>query len=107
LISRRAAGWHGRFVCHVRQEFDIGLALSVASVLRAADLPKTVDSSPCAKPPVIDGVLGIDEWKNVPVLKLDLSLVALKPPLGVASTPAELLVMNSTSPCECATRRTT
>ena len=42
----------------------IGLALLIASVARAADLPKT-DSSPCTKPPVIDGVLGIDEWKNV------------------------------------------
>jgi hypothetical protein len=72
----------------------LGLLLLLTATAGAADLPKQLDSSPCIKPPVINGVHGPDEWKNVPVLTFDMPLVSIKP-VGLASTPAELVVMNS------------
>src|SRR5262249_44877090 len=60
----------------------------------AAELPKAIDSAPCAVAPTIDGVIGADEWKGATAVKFDLKMVRLKPP-GTTTWACELRVMNS------------
>ena len=59
------------------------------------DLPRTIESAPCAKAPTIDGVLGEGEWKAATIFKFDMPMVQLKPVALKEKRACELRVMNS------------
>jgi hypothetical protein len=50
------------------------LALAPLPASLAADLPKIVASAPCTKAPIIDGVLGEDEWNEATTIKFDMPM---------------------------------
>lgn len=74
------------------------LALIVAATLTqlafAEPFPKAIKSSPCKSPPVIDGVIGVDEWKDAKAIAFDLELIGVNP-AAKATRACELRVMNS------------
>ena len=59
-----------------------------------ADLPKAIDSAPCGSAPMIDGVIGADEWRDATLHVLDLSMIRIDPPV-TESRRCELRIMNS------------
>jgi hypothetical protein len=70
-------------------------ATAVLTQLALADpLPKAIKSSPCKSPPVIDGTIGVDEWKDAKAIAFDLELIGINP-AAKASRSCELRVMNS------------
>ena len=75
----------------------IGAVIPLAALFAScsgAELPKTVDSSPCQSPPTIDGVIGTDEWRDAPVRAFELSMIRIDPP-ATETRRCELRVMNS------------
>ncbi|MHB8970096.1 MAG: alpha/beta hydrolase family protein [Pirellulaceae bacterium] len=71
----------------------IGLLLSGQLVGRAGELPQQIKSSVCRTVPEIDGVIGDDEWKDVPPIEFAWSMVQRDKPTTIRE--CQLRVMNS------------
>jgi hypothetical protein len=69
-------------------------AVAFVQVAFAEPLPNSIKSSPCKSPPVIDGVIGVDEWKDARPIAFDLGLIGINP-AAKSSRSCELRVMNS------------
>lgn len=69
-------------------------AATLTQLALAEPLPKAIKSSPCKSPPVIDGVIGVDEWKDGKPIAFDMELIGINP-AAKASRACELRVMNS------------
>jgi hypothetical protein len=72
------------------------LLFANTSCSRAESFPKTIPANPCRTAPTIDGVIGVEEWKEAQVIAFDMRLVRLKPVASV-TRHCELRVMNSTN----------
>lgn len=62
----------------------------------AAELPVSVASTACKKAPDIDGRIGAEEWKEVPVIEFDLTVLHIKEK-RLAKRSCQLRIMNSSN----------
>jgi Acetyl xylan esterase (AXE1) len=71
-----------------------GLLVALGTDALAADLPRTVQSAPCRKPPTVDGIIGEDEWREAPPIEFDMPVLQTNPQ-AVSRRACRLRVMNS------------
>jgi hypothetical protein len=64
------------------------------AMVSATELPKVVVSSASQKPPVIDGKIGVEEWRAAPVQEFDMPMLFIKEK-RLSKRACQLRVMNS------------